>query len=380
MKHVISQWLGLLCLVASVCILAPSAAIADTELPDDSMASIGHKDLLDPSLKGIKKRALWKTEAMPFEEVTSPGPIVDREVIGYLPYWEMDYEFKHWEYLTILAWFAIDMDSNGDAESYHGWGGASTESLVEEAHAHGVKVVVTITNFNNGEIETLLKSPNKRQNAIDTCLELMAVHQADGINIDFEFVPKSVREEFVTFMADLKDAVAGVQPNGHEGHVSLAGPAVDWNGAYDYDQLLIHSDGIMVMAYGYHWSGGDPGPVAPLYGGGKWPDGKNSVAWTIDDYLKWGGEENRHRVYIGLPWYGRKWTVANAAVPGKSLGQSKAVVFTTAKKQAAQQGKQYDSDSKTAYYHINQDDCSGRSGLMIRRVLMRRLLMWSRRT
>ena len=254
-----------------------SGVRADTDLPTEPAWSLGHKHLVDPAKRGIQQRTLFPKEALPVQKMEGPGPVVDREVIGYLPYWEMDYQFKHWQYLTILAWFAVEMNSNGDPTSYHGWGGNDTESLVEEAHAHGVKVVVTITNFNNDQIGTLLKSPAKRQNAIDTCLELMAVHQADGINIDFEFVPSSAKEEFVTFMADLKDAVAAVQPNGHDGHVSLAGPAVDWSGAYDYDQLLIHSDGIMVMAYGYHYSGSDPGPVAPLYGGGKWPQGKLSL-------------------------------------------------------------------------------------------------------
>jgi spore germination protein YaaH len=350
-----TRWVQALVLLVGLSLSVTLEVRADSDAPVSFLRSVGHQDLIDPADKGIRQRPLFPAEAAPVEAASAPGPVVNREVIGYLPYWEMDYEIKHWQYLTILAWFAVGMDSNGDPTDYHGWGGPSTESLVNEAHAHGVKVIVTITNFSNGEIGTLLKSPAKRQNAIDTCLELIAVHQVDGVNIDFEFVPASAKSDFVTFMADLKDAVTAVQPNGSDGHVSLAGPSVDWDGAYDYDQLLVHSDGIMVMAYGYHWGGGNPGPVAPLHGGGKWPDGKNSIAWTIDDYLKWGGEANRHRIYIGLPWYGREWTVANAGVPGTSLGDSKAVIFATAKKQAAQEGKQYDNDTETAYYHINHD-------------------------
>ena len=79
-------------------------------------------------------------------------------------------------------------------------------------------------------------------------------HGADGINIDFEFVPKAARDGFVTFMTELTDAVRAAAPNGGPGHVSLAGPAIDYSGAYDYDVLLENTDGIMVMAYGYHWT------------------------------------------------------------------------------------------------------------------------------
>ena len=285
--------------------------------------------------------------------MSAPGPIVEREVLGYLPYWEMGYDFPHWELLTIVAWFGADMNASGQIVDYNGWGGAETEDLVAEAHAHGVKVILTITNFDNSEIAQLLSSPTNRAAAIDTCLELMATHEADGVNIDFEFVPASVKTEFVTFMADLKQAVVAAQPNGGPGHVSLAGPAVDWNGAYDYDQLLVHTDGIMVMAYGYHWSGGDPGPTAPLHGGGIW--GKHSVAWTIDDYLTFGGAENRHKVLIGLPFYGRRWPVASEAVPGSSLGTGKSVTFDVAHPESSVQGATWEADSKTVYYHKTLD-------------------------
>lgn len=355
MKHVWTVAVLFVVFFAGV-VASPHAVLADTDVPEPGKVGVGHKHLMDPDLKGIQSRTLFPGEAQPWEGVNGPGPVVNREVLGYLPYWQMDKEILHWEYLTLLAWFSVNMNSLGDAIDLNGWGSASTEALVEEAHAHGVRVLVTVTNFSKAEIGTLLQSPTARQNAIDTCLELIATHNADGVNIDFEFVPASAKAEFVTFMADLKAAVTQAQPNGQDGHVSLAGPAVDWGGAYDYDQLLEVSDGIMVMAYGYHWSGGDPGPISPLQGGGKWAENKSSIAWTIDDYLTWGGEENRHRIFIGLPWYGREWRVANSGVPGVSLGDSNALTFSKAKKEAQAQGKQYDTDSMTAFYHITRDE------------------------
>jgi spore germination protein YaaH len=177
----------------------------------------------------------------------------------------------------------------------------------------------------------------------------MAEHGADGINIDFEFVPKSARDGFVTFMTDLKDAVRASAPNGGEGHVSLAGPAVDWSGAYDYDVLLENTDGIMVMAYGYHWSGGNPGPTAPLESGDLWKS--RSVAWTIDDYLTYGEVENRGKVLIGLPWYGRAWEVANTNVPGVATGGGSSKTFKAAEPEALAIGKGWEDISKTVYYH-----------------------------
>ena len=233
-----------------------------TPSPPDSR---GHRHLIElsPAATPGSRRVLPSRSGTRQEAATQPlkgdWPAVDRDVIAYLPYWEMDYVVRHWELLTVLAWFAAEMDSTGAITAWHGWGGDATESLVAEAHAHGVKVVVTVTNFSDSSIASLVNSPQNRAKAIESFLELMAVHGADGVNIDFEMVPASGREGFVTFMADLKSAVVAAQPNGTDGHVTLAGPSVDWWGSYDYEALLEHTDGIMVMAYGYHWGGGPPG-------------------------------------------------------------------------------------------------------------------------
>jgi spore germination protein YaaH len=276
------------------------------------------------------------------------GPL-EHMVYGYLPYWEMGYQVPHWNLLGVLAWFAVDIDATGQVSDWNGWGGVETEALVAEAHANQTPVAVTITLFNNDEIGALLQDPGSRAQTIQTCLEVMAVHAVDGVNIDFEFVPGAAKEAFVTFMSELKIAVAESQPNGGDGHVTLAGPAVDWTGGYDYDQLLAVTDGIMVMGYGYHYGGGDPGPNAPLFGGGIW--GAYSVAWTIADYLAQGGDAYRSRIFLGLPWYGRQWPVATTAVPGSALSAGKAIWFDAALAEAAQHGATYDSDSHTPYFH-----------------------------
>ena len=281
------------------------------------------------------------------------GPTVKREVMGYLPYWsytaDAPYVPARWDLLTILAWFGVEMDGSGDITAYHGWGGATTAQIVADAHAHGVKVIVTVTNFSNSSIQSLVNSATNRAHAIETLLGVMATHGADGVNIDFEFVPVGARDGFVTFMTELKQAVVAAAPNGGPGHVSLAGPSVDWNGAYDYDVLLENTDGIMVMAYGYYWSGGNPGPTSPLFGGSPWST--YSVAWTIDDYLTWGGQQNRHKVFIGLPWYGRTWPVPNADVPTTALGSGSTLVYRNAEAEVDGFGRMFDEHTRSTYYH-----------------------------
>jgi spore germination protein YaaH len=342
-------------------LLAAPAMAAPPERPEPTAPGpepLGHKHLIDehrslpPSYFGGVTPGVLPSSRHLLDQHTRP--IVTRDVLGYLPYWSYSanapYVPLRWDLLTILAWFGAEMGGSGNITARHGWGGATTARIVQDAHAHGVIVIITITNFSGTEIASIVNNAANRARAIDNCLSLMAEHGADGINIDFEFVPRSARDGFVTFMTELTAAVRAVRPNGGPGHVSLAGPAVDWNGAYDYDVLLENTDGIMVMAYGYHWTrSSNAGPTSPLHEGDLW--NTRSVAWTIDDYLRYGGVENRGRVIIGLPWYGRSWQVASQTVPAPALSDGATRTFKVAEPEALSLGKLWEAVSKSTYYH-----------------------------
>ncbi|MEC7987401.1 MAG: glycosyl hydrolase family 18 protein, partial [Myxococcota bacterium] len=62
---------------------------------------------------------------------------------------------------------------------------------------------------------------------------------------------------------------------------------------------------------GYHWKGGDPGPVDPLFGGSPWS--VYSLEWTVEDYRDKGVPDNK--IILGLPLYGREWPTENNDVP-----------------------------------------------------------------
>lgn len=325
--------------------------------PTADAVPIGHRDLV-ATQKDLPREMLGGLDPADWQAVAAfrapgTGPIVHRIVMGYLPYWSYSagnpYRPARWDLLTHLAWFAAEMNANGDITDKHGWGGDTTAAIVQEAHDNGVKVIVTVTNFSSSAIASIVGSEANRQNAIDSCLALIAEHQADGVNIDFEFVPLSAKANFVTFMTELKDAVTAAQPNGTDGHVSLAGPSNDGPGAYDYDQLLIHTDGIMIMAYGYHWAGGNPGPAATLFAGDVWTS-YYSIEWTISDYFEYGGIENRGHVILGLPWYGHAWRVANHDVPGVALADGSTVTYKAVATELAA-NREWEPVSKSSYYH-----------------------------
>lgn len=265
-------------------------------------------------------------------------------VFGYHPYWNgtswQNYEYSQ---LSHLAWFGLGMNSQGSITAYHGW---PVTSLVEHAHNQGVKVIVTVTLFESEDIGTLLGNATYRLNAINHLVDQVSTANADGVNIDFEFVPSYAREDFNTFISDLQTAFHDQIPNSE---VSIAMPAVDWWGSYDYDFLSDHSDGLMIMAYGYSWSGSSfAGPNSPLNQGfTSW-----YIRRTIEDYLsKTGGDGSQ--LILGLPWYGHDWPVINGSMGAETTGSASSITYSAAEPAAQSYGKNYNATAPAAWYNYN---------------------------
>jgi len=267
-------------------------------------------------------------------------------VFGYHPYWNgTAWENYVYDILSHVAWFGLNMNNSGAIINDHGW---PVNGLVNLAHSHGVKVIVTVTNFDNAGIGTLLGNASYRQNAIDNLISEVIQGNADGVNIDFEFVPSSATSNFNTFIYDLTEAFHDQIPGSE---VSIAMPSVDWSNAYDYNYLSDNCDGLMIMAYGYYWSGSDhAGPNSPLNSGlSSW-----YITRTINDYLTKTGNDGSQLI-LGLPWYGRDWQVTSTAMnaPVADNTSSPSIIYPLAETNAQSYGKQYHTGVATAWYNYN---------------------------
>ena len=270
------------------------------------------------------------------------------QVHGYYPYWASQDDQIPWRALSHLIYFSLELNADGSLGDEHQWLSRG-QALVDEGHRHGVKVLPCVTMFDDEAIRTFLASNVARSAAIETLVSRVTETGADGINLDFEFVPASngespsPKENFVTFVEDLKSALVAVNP---QWELSLATPAVDWSGTYDYDALAEASDGLLIMGYGYHWAGGAPGPISPIDAGTTW--GSRSLTWTLDDYDNYGLVENRPKFILGLPLYGRQWPTIDSTVPGTERSSGAAVSLSSCD-DAFQVGKVWDEDSSTPY-------------------------------
>jgi hypothetical protein len=278
-------------------------------------------------------------------------PIVQRIVYGYYPYWVTGYAELRWELLTHVAWFAIALDSNGSASNANGWPGSWT-GLVDTAHENGVRVDVAFTLFSGAGIQTLVNSAANRAAAIATIVTAIQGGNADGAAIDFEGVPAAAASGFASFLAELR---AGLDDAGlDDKRISVAGPAVDWSGAFDLGVILDSIDVYFIMGYDYFWSGSSrAGPTGILLTDSFWrPYSYGSELRSMADYSAQVTEAERAKIVIGVPYYGREWTTNGDQLASTAIANVGSVTYNAAREDIDVSGmtRLWDGRSLTPWY------------------------------
>lgn len=267
-----------------------------------------------------------------------PGNVLGQKawVYGYLPTWIGAPEKIAWDKLSHVAIFKVGLATDGSLTGVSHW-----KKLAPTAMAlgspYGVRVHLSIACFEKSVMSAVLPQPARRQKTIEALGDLVDAQGAHGVSVDFEFMPVALRDDFTAFIEELKQRV---------GEVTVATPAVDWARAYDYGKLSEAADALFIMGYDYHWSTGNPGPVAPLKGGGTWKI--HALDWTVADYLAAGAP--KEKLVLGLPLYGYRWPTANSAVPGAATGAAKAVLMANAMAEKSVYPGLFDDETQTPYY------------------------------
>ena len=138
--------------------------------------------------------------------------------------------------------------------------------------------------------EILEKDSEKRTILLNSIAS--SVEDYDGVQIDFEYVTADQKDNFISFLSDLKKTLP------KEKILSVALPAKRSSSpddAYDYALISNIADRIIIMAYDEHWSRSKPGPVASYEWCAKVAEYSSSII-------------PKEKLIMGLPLYGREWS------------------------------------------------------------------------
>ncbi len=281
-----------------------------------------------------------------------------KEVFGFLPYWMLDAGSLQWmqyQLVSTVAYFGVAATSSGTltttGSGWSGWNSSAMTNVINAAHARGVRVVLTVTMmaWDGGAAQAaLLGSATARASLVNAIVATVRNRAADGVNLDFEPVSTTLRDQYTSFVRQLKAGLVAAGVGSHLTVCTMAGAAT-WATGYDLAGLAASgaADAVFVMGYDFSWSGSArAGGVAPM-------DSPYilDVRESVDDYLSIIGGG---KIIWGVPYYGRTWlttsNATNAAVVSGSSGSSKAYGYNGARSLAATHGRRWDDVGKVPWF------------------------------
>jgi len=270
------------------------------------------------------------------QSISKPLNRLKCEVFGFDPWWVND-SYLHYDLLTTIACFGVEAREDGGIENSYNFP-SHWSCMIDYAHKAGVRVVLTLFSFDSWTIHKILT--DSKDSLIENLLSLTKSAGIEGVNIDFEGVLSTDRENLIGFMEDLTDRFHKELPGSY---ITICTPAVDWQDAFDYKSLAEVTDGLFIMGYDFHWMGSEiAGPVAPLRGWGRY-----NITWTIDTYLN---EVSPDKLILGCPYYGYDWPTQADTVKSKTKGRGTAKTYSQARVASQVYGRRWDEESETPWY------------------------------
>lgn len=218
--------------------------------------------------------------------------------------------------LTYLAIVAYSFTEKGLAFNQ-----MDDSAIIELCHQLKISPLLMIRNFLNDQFSAdlagdVLGNPTYRQNLVTSIVNLTRNKGFSGVSIDIEFIPPARRNDFITFLSSLKNALGNLllHVNVHAKIADL--PTNRIVGAYDYARIGKIADFMAVMTIDYGYPGGPPDPISP-------------IGW-VEQVIKYAiSQMHPAKLQIGMSLYGYDKTVSNNQTRALSVQASQNQAITT---------------------------------------------------
>jgi spore germination protein len=185
--------------------------------------------------------------------------------------------------------------------------GAADAEVDAYAAAHGLVEMPRFSCQDGALVHRILTQPSLRARVSAQLVGLADDPSYAGLNLDLENDGARDRGALTAFVAAL---AARLRAEGRKLAVDVVGVTREavprqGSGFYDDRALAAAADTVFVMAWGPHWEGSAPGPIAPL-----------SFVQGVARYV--ASLPHARRFVLGVPMYGLDWAVSGGR--GRSRG------------------------------------------------------------
>jgi spore germination protein YaaH len=247
-----------------------------------------------------------------------------REIFGFATSGSLgdpNFGYPTWNFdlLSTVSFFALHSTYNGNLVADSDWyvfSSSTFTNFVNTAHAHGVKVVVTISPDNSADMCDNLYND---QHVIGQLLPQVTGKGLDGVNIDYEgqlatcpvtdpsLGSAQTNQALLTrFAKDLRAALNNAGPGYYLSIDTYSGSAAGTDGFFNIPDLNQWVDSFFVMAYDMDYSnyplpplncnGFCMNPISPI----------NTYYWNdATSMSQYSAVVGANKTILGLPLYGR---------------------------------------------------------------------------
>lgn len=225
--------------------------------------------------------------------------------VGYVPYWDQAAGFgtvnRHPAVFDQISPMWYSLDRTGGIVPADDEYARADPAAVAAMQARGTKVLPTITNLRNGDwapnlVQSMLEDDAVMTAHVAAIRELVATSGYDGIDVDYEDLSADDRNRYSAFLVRLADAMhADGKLITSSVYAKDAEPGPNpHNQAQDYALIGAVCDQLRVMTFDYHYSDGDPGPIAPV----DWVE--RMISWSVT-------QVPARKVMLGVVLLGNDW-------------------------------------------------------------------------
>jgi len=233
------------------------------------------------------------------------------KTIGWIPYWDQKNAFESFsnnaQFFDFVSVFWYRIDAFGNLKTYKST--IVDQSIIDFAHQNKVRILAVVANMADyGEegnwdaerVDLVISSPQSRSNHISDLVALAENNNFDGIDIDYEALKPSQRENFSLFVEELAEKLhqkskllgVAIHPRTQEFNPDEDGGSQAQNLA----RISKAADHMYFMNYTEHNIFSQPGPAA-------------SIDWDkrVMDYALNDAKIPPEKIFFGIGLFGLEW-------------------------------------------------------------------------
>ncbi|CAL7949849.1 unnamed protein product [Xylocopa violacea] len=278
------------------------------------------------------------------------GSITDKKIVCYYGSWaayrnglgKFDVSDINPALCTHIIYAFIGINTTGDVEILDSWrdlpngrDGYGQFTRLRRQNP-GIKVMVAMGGWNEGSTKysEVVAKPNMRVRFVHNVINFLKEYDFDGFDFDWEYPNQrggkpADRENFVAVLRELREEF-----DKHGYILSAAVSAAQSSASLSYiiSQVTQHVHFINLMTYDFNGSWKNVAAInAPLYPSAS--ESAEQAQLNVNSAVRYWLSQGapRHKLIVGIPAYGRSFTLANSAnnkIGAPTIGAGKAGPYT----------------------------------------------------